>query len=229
MSALKCVKNRIIVAVNLEEKNSHTFSDGTKIKIERNYDNFDRKYVAPVQGIVIDSEYIPKGAKVLFHHNGCHPTNQIFNYKNLSGNETSSDIKHFSIADEHCYLWSMKDDEWNPAKGFATGLRVFKPYKGFLHGIEPTQISNVMYITSGDLKGKVCHTLKAADYTVIFQNSKGRESRILRCRHWDDEENDREEIVAIDAGLTKKVDLGEYHVGLTKSDAKPINEIVYGI
>ena len=84
-----------------------------------------------------------------------------------------------------------------------------------------------MYITSGDLKGKVCHTLKASDYTVIFQNSKGQESRILRCRHWDDEENPREEVVAIDNELTKKVDSGKYYIGLTKSDAKPINDIVY--
>ncbi len=43
---IKHVQGRIVVKVDLDGKNWHTFSNGTKIRLERNTDNFDLKYVA---------------------------------------------------------------------------------------------------------------------------------------------------------------------------------------
>jgi len=99
---------------------------------------------------------------------------------------------------------------------------VFEPYKGPIVGIEPKQIKNVLYITSGELKGKVVHTLKACDYEVIFMGNNGYEERIIRCRHFENEINEREEIIAIDPILTKKTLKSELLVGISPKDAKYI-------
>jgi len=37
----------------------------------------------PVNGIVIDSEYMPQGANVIVHHNSVHDVNRIFNYEEV--------------------------------------------------------------------------------------------------------------------------------------------------
>jgi hypothetical protein len=104
---------------------------------------------------------------------------------------------------------------------------VYKPYNGSLVGIEPTIIKDVLYITTGELKGSVVHTLKASDYTIIFQDINGREGRLCRCRHFEDEEHEREEVVAISHYLTEQVDKGELIVGISTSDAKPLKELIH--
>ena len=39
---LKHVKGSVITRVKMDEKDSHTFSDGTKIILERDRENFDK-------------------------------------------------------------------------------------------------------------------------------------------------------------------------------------------
>lgn len=224
MEQLKATKDRVIVKVDTDAKNSFTFQDGTKIRLERDYNNMDRKYTQISQGEVIHSEYIPEGAVILFHHNGSHDVNKVFNYKALSGEETASTVKYFSIPEAMCYLWKMPGGEWQPLKDFATGLRVFKPYTGVISGIPPTLIKNVLYLTSGEYKGIVCHTVRAADYQVIFQGDNVREESVIRCRHFENEESDREELIAISHDLTQQVNEGKLLVGITLSDAKPITK-----
>ena len=229
MEQLKATKDRVIVRVDTDAKNSFTFQDGTKIRLERDFDNMDRKYTQISQGEVVHSEYIPEGAVILFHHNGSHDVNRVFNYKALSGEEVASTVKMFSIPEAMCYLWKMPGGEWQPLKDFATALRVFKPYTGVISGIEPTLLKNVLYLTSGEYKGVVCHTVRAADYEVIFQGDNGREDRVIRCRHFENEESDREELICIDHDLTKRVQKGELLLGISKSDAKPINQLSHAI
>jgi hypothetical protein len=53
---LKAPSNRVIIKVDLESKNSHTFKDGTKLKLERVYDNFNMRYVKPVNAEVVDAD-----------------------------------------------------------------------------------------------------------------------------------------------------------------------------
>lgn len=222
ITEIKPHEGKIIIYVDMESKNSHTFQDGTVIRLERQYNNLNRRETEPVNATVLSHDYIPKGSKVLIHHNAIHDVHRLFNLGELSGIDKGNDIRYFSIGEHQCFLWQDKNGEWQPCKGFATALRVFIPYTGTLEGIEPTLIPNTLYITSGELKGKVCRVLKASDYEVIFQGDNGREQRIIRCRHFENEVNDREEITAIDYYATKKLKNGEYFVGLSKSDCKPL-------
>lgn len=220
---IKHTHGRIVVQVWMEEKNFHSFEDGTVIRLERKYDNFDLKYVSPVNAIVLSAENIPEGAQVIIHHNSTHDSNRIFNYVSLSGSDVASDVKYFSIPELEAYLWRMPGEEWQPVKGFATGLRVFEPYTGILQGIAPKKINDTLLITSGLLKGKVVMTVRAADYQLIFQDN-GRERNVIRIRHDDEADIEREEVVLIHNEFTERVANGTMWVGLTPSDAKPLHE-----
>ena len=222
--SLKHTHGRVVVKVWMEEKNFHTFEGGQVIRLERKYDNFQRNYTEASQGEVMSSENIPEGATILFHHNALTEENRIFNYKSLSGSDIASDIRYFSFPELQAYIWKIPDGYWQPIKGFATGLRVFEPYKGFIQGIPPKKLNNILYITSGEYKGQCVMTEKASDYEVIFQDN-GRERRIIRLRHFEDEpEHEREEIILVHHNFTKKVNKGELLLGLTPSDAKPLHE-----
>lgn len=228
MSEIKPVHGRVIVSVNLNFKNSHTFQDGTKITLERDNGNLNRREVSPVNGVVISAEHIPTDAEVLISHNSCHGVNELFNYTQLSGEFQAGEVRYFSLPETDCFLYRPKwETEWIPCKGFATALRIFRPYTGFIQGIPPTLIPNKLYITSGEYKGQVACVLKASDYEVVFQESNGRENRKIRLRHFEDEkEGDREEITAIDHHLTREINEGNYLIGLSTSDAKQLNEAV---
>ena len=221
---LKAPTNRVIIKVDLESKNSHTFKDGTKIKLERVYDNFNMRYVKPVNAEVVDAKDIPTGAEILIHHNATHDTYKIFNYQRPT-TEASSDIQYFSIPIEECFMWREgKGSIWNALNNFVTALRIFKPYKGMLQGIEPEVMNNKLYITSGELKGRAVNTVISSDYEIIYQNDDGTEGRIIRLRYFPDG-NDRNEIIAINDNMTELVESGELLVGYNKSDAKQLKEV----
>ena len=217
---LKAVEGKVIISVDLEGKNSHTFSDGTKIRLERQYNNLNRRETHPVNAIVIDGEGVKSGSQILIHPNMTHDTNKIFNYGQLSGDIEGSDIKYFSIPVEQCYAWLDEEDNntWKPLKNFEFALRVYKPYVGLIDGIEPTLVKDVLYVTTGEFKGLVVHTLKACDYEIIFQGIHGREERLIRFRHFPDQEHEREEIIAVDYHLTEKVNKGELVVGISPTN-----------
>lgn len=216
-------ENRVIVEVDLESKNSHTFADGTKIRLERQYDNFNMRYVKPVNAKVINAKNIPEGSDVLIHHNATHDTHKIFNYQPPT-KEASSNVQYFSIPEQECFFWKDPGtNKWNPLSNFVTALRIYKPYLGALHGIEPVLLKNKLYITSGELTGNVCDVVKAADYEVIFQGDDGVEEHLIRIRHFEDEYNDREEIITIDHITTNEVKAGNLLIGISASDAKKIN------
>jgi hypothetical protein len=229
---LKHVENRIVVSVDMEGKNSHTFADGTNIRLERKYDNFDLKYVNPTNAIVVSAENIPEGSEVLLHHNSTHDTNRIFNYNPLSGAEIASNVRYFAIPESEAFAWyDKKSKSWQPLPGFDFALRVFRPYKGIIDGIEPTLIKDCLYVTTGEYKGLVCRTLRACDYMIIFQDVNGREGNVIRFRSkdviGDDKKVAREmEIVAIDHALTRDMQNGDLIAGTTKSDAKPVIQLI---
>lgn len=228
MENLKATSGRVVVWADLEEKNYHTFSDGTKIRRERQYNEFNKRISQPVNATVIDAENIPSGARILVSHNALHDTNRVFDYKKLSGGDEASDIKYYSLPEADCFAWIDKDGNPNPLTGICFAWRVYKPYTGTLEGIEPELIPNVLYIYTGELTGNVCHVLKASDYEIIYQGDNGREARVLRCRHFEgDEMNEREEVTAIAHDLSDKVNSGEYLIGLSPSDAKQISINAY--
>jgi hypothetical protein len=169
MYALKCVHGRVIVKVNVETKNYHKFSDGTVIRRERKYNNFNFREVNPSNGFVVSAENIPAGAEVLFDYTSMHDSYKIFDYD--SG---SNDVNYYSIKEEECYAWRMGNDNWQPTKNCEFGLRVFIPYKGLIAGIEPTVIKDTLYATTGDFKGSIVRTLKGVDYAIVYQNDEGK-------------------------------------------------------
>ena len=214
--------NRVIIKVDLESKNSHTFKDGTKIKLERQYDNFNMRYVKPVNAEVVNAKDIPEGAEILIHHNATHDTYKIFNYQRPTA-EASSDVQYFSIPIEECFMWrTEKGSTWNALNNFITGLRIFEPYNGFLQGIDPSLIKNKIYVTSGELAGNVVGTVISSDYEIIYQNDDGTEGKIIRLRYYP-EGNDRNEVISAEHEYTERVKSGDLLVGYSISDAKKLN------
>jgi hypothetical protein len=226
MSTLFPTTSRVVVSVDTDFKNNHTFSFGLTIRHERQWNNLNKRETQPVNAFVVSSDHIPEGAEILIHHNSTHDVCQIFNVKPLSGQVIADTVKYFSIPETQCYLWRLGTEKWQPLKGFATALRVFEPIKTQFYGIAPRLLKNTLYITSGELEGKVVHTLKACDYEVIFRNEKGVEEKVIRCRHFEDGPNEREEIIAISYELTDKVNNGEIYVGISVGDAKPLKEFI---
>lgn len=224
---LRFIPGRVIVKVDTEMKNWHQFEGGQRIRLERKFNEFNRRITEPTNAVVISSEYIPEGSEILIGHNALHDVNRIFNYKRLSGVLESADVRYYSIPEDECFAWKDKDGELKPMKNYAFALRVFKPYTGVLTGIEPSLIKEVLYITTGELSGNVCHVLKASDYTIIYQGADGREKQVIRCRHFEDDYNDKEEIITISHDLTDKVNSGELFVGIEIKDAKPIQINAY--
>lgn len=213
-------ENRVVVKADLDYRDSHTFQDGTKIYIGKRFNNLNKRETDPVNAIVISGEGIPTGAEILVHHNSLSDTNKINGYENWVNLEQGNSVRYFSIDTISAYLWREGKDEWKPLKGFCTAYRLFKPYEGTIEGILPTQLKNVLYIRTGEYAGKVSHTLTACDHEIIFMGEDGREKRIIKCRHYEDEYNDREELTCIDHDLTKKVNNGEILIGLSPSDCK---------
>jgi len=220
MNDLKATEKRVIISVDLEAKNSHRFSDGTTIRLERKFNNLNQRETQPVNAFIIDAEFIPKGAEVLISHNALHDVNKIFGYRAVGGDDITNNVQYFSVPESDCFLWREGTDEWMPCKGYATALRIFKPYTGSLKGVYPTEIKNILYLTSGEYSNKVAHTLKACDYEIVYQGDDGKEKRVIRCRHFEDEDNEREELIAIDNFLTEQVNDGKLLIGLSVTDCK---------
>lgn len=219
---LIAIEHRIVTKVDMNGKNRHTFSSGLTIVMERNYNNLDKKHTAITQGEVVDGGDIPKGSIILFHHNASHPVNQLYNISTqLSGEEFASDIRFFAIPEAMCFA-HHDGESWKPMNGYEFGLRVFRPHIGLLQGVAPKWIKDVQYITTGKYAGKIIHTLRACDYELIFNDFNGQEKRLVRCRHFDNEHNDREELIAINHKLTKEVSEEKVWVGLNSANAKPV-------
>lgn len=221
---LQYIPGRVIVKCDMEEKNWHTFANGTKIRLERKWNNLDCKHTQLTQGEVISAESAPPGTLMLYHHNGNHPVNELFNYKNLSGTEIASDIKYFSIPEAMCYAY-YDGEKWLPLKGYEFAQRVFTPYEGILLGMHHKKIRDALFVETGSLAGNVVRTVRAADYPIVFNDPvSGQEKHIIRFRHFDGEVNEREEVTAIDHRLTEMVENGKIYIGINDQIAKPKKE-----
>lgn len=229
MGGLKHVQGKVIISCDLEGKNSWRFADGTTIRYERQVDNFNRRQTEPVNAICISGEGIPSGVQLLTHPNAICDTNLILNYTQISGKEAASSIKYYSISEDQCFIWRDENNVWHPLEPFATALRVFKPYRGMLEGIEPTLLKDTLFVTSGELKDKVVKTVVAADYCIVFQNpDTGQEDNLIRFRPFGDPKTGKEEeAVAILNKETEEVLNGELWVGIDIKDAKPFEISAY--
>ncbi len=214
--ALKHVSGRVIIRINEESKNSHTFSNGMIIRRERKFNNFNFREVNPSNGTVISAENIPTGSEILFDYTSLHDSNKIFSYKSAS-----PDVSYYSFKEDEIYAWRInKTDEWQPMKGCEFGLRVFKPYVGLMQNIPPTLEIDFLYITIGEHKDKIVKTLKGCDYQIVFTNENGTEGNLIRIRRFEDVALD--EIVCVSGYHTDLLLKGELLIGLTADDAKKI-------
>lgn len=216
---------RVVVKLDMHNKYFWTFENGTKIRYERNFNEFNRRKTQPVNCTVISGEGIPKDAEMLVDHNAFHESNRITDYKNSFENDNSDRVRYFAVPVYECYAWRVGKEEWKPMPPFEFALRVFKPYEGVLHGIEPTVMKDTLFVTSGELKNNVVKTLKGCDYQIIFANDKGTESYLIVFRPFGDlKRNMEEEAIAILHEETEKVNNGKLLVGYELADAKPLNE-----
>lgn len=220
------VHGRVIVSIDLEGKNSHTFADGTKIRLERQFNELNRRITEPVNAIVTSGEGMPGGTEILVHPNAATDTHKIYNHEKLSGEKLDSNVQYYSIPEEMCFAYY--DDGWKPLPGFDFALRIYEPYVGILDGIAPTRIKNTLFVTTGKYKDKAVLTVKAADYQIIFQDKNGQEGNLIRFRS--EQIGDREvEAIAILDTTTKKVLSGKYIIGISEADAKPIKLAEVGV
>lgn len=203
---------RVVIKVDIEQKNSYRFGNGQVLVMFKNTNQMDRRYYAPVSGIVISAEEIPIGSEVLVEHNSCEPTNEIFEYK-----DDNSDIKYFSVPELEVYVWRRTEmpyyekhdlvdiyvglvpktilpystnpiiSEWHPTKYYAIAERVYEPYTGIFHGIKPSVIKNTLLIKTGELKGKIVHIVKNGQYEIIYQDTNGKPNQILVTFHVEDQ------------------------------------------
>lgn len=212
---LKYIEGRVVIKIDDKSKDSHTFTNGFKIRLERRFNNFNLRETNPVNCHVISSSYIEKGSEILVDYHSIHDSNRIYNYKS-----NTSDIGYYSIKEEDCFAY-YKDGAWCPMEGFDFGLRIFKPYEGLISGIEPTLLKDYLFVTTGKLKGKVVKTLIACDYEIIFQDKNGQEGSLIRFRPFGDEKRKMEwEAVYIDHLLTQDVSNGKILIGYTIKDAR---------
>jgi hypothetical protein len=219
---LKHVEGRVVVKVDMMAKNHTKFESGLVIRRERQFNEFNRRITQPTNCIVISAENIEKNAEILVEHNALHETNRINDYKNKFESEETDRIRYYSISTFECLAW-RKDSEWKPVEGFEFGLRIFKPYEGIMLGVEPTQIKDTLWVTSGEYKGHAVRTLVGCDYQIIFNESFGIESNLIVFRPEGDEKRGLEsEAIALMNDITEKVKSGEYLVGYTIKDAKPL-------
>ena len=206
---LKAPKDRIIISLDLDYKNWVKLNN-SKIRLERDYDNMNRRYVAPTNAFVIDAENIPTGTEIIVNHNSDHDVNRIFS---VDEDIDVKGIHYYSIPKIDAYIWKDKNNQWQPCEGYALGERVYEPYKGCIIGIADKELEDYIYITSEcDIKGKVAKTMKNSLYEMVFNDENAQEHRIIRIRH----NQEREEVLYIDNEMTKKVKRGELRVGSSK-------------
>lgn len=228
MLKLKAPKGKIIIKVDLESKNTHRFIDGTELRLERGVENFNRRETQPVNGIVIDGEWIPENAQIVIHHNALHDTYRIFNYQ--SPTEQNLNIRYYSIPDGYAFFWKMPGEiNYKPCINFAFALKVYKPYKGALQ-ITPAWVKRRLYLLTGEYEGKACITLNAVGYPCIFQGDNGREETIIVCRNYESRnlDMDRQEIISQDPYVTDKIISGEYLVGQSAETAITLKKYLDG-
>jgi hypothetical protein len=220
------VQGRIVCKLDSDYKNFYKFQSGLVIRRERKYNEFNRRITQPVNCVVISGDGIPKNAEILVEHNALHETNRINDYKNSFELEDSDRIRYYSISTAECFAWRIDDGPWTPIESFEFALRLFVPYKGPLVGVEPKQVKDTLYVTSGEFKGKVVRTLKGCDYEIIYSEKLGVEGNLICFRPNGDGKNLEPEAIAILGAETKQVMKGELLIGYEIKNAKLLNEFI---
>ncbi len=213
-------EGRVIVKINIQGKNYHRFDNGMQIRRERQFNNLNFRETSPVNCIVISGNGLPKDAEILVDYHSIHDSYRIFDYKNKSPY-----IRYYSIKQEDCYLWLDENKIWQPLNPYELALRVFKKYEGVISWMKPEVLDNILYVTTGDLKGKIIHTLLGCDYQCVFQDTNGKEGNRIRFLPFGNPKvNKEEEAILIRHDLMEELEKETLLLGYTLSDCKTLKE-----
>lgn len=199
---MKPTEGKVVIKIDLKQKEKYRFSNGQAIYISRGH-NYNLREDNPNVAEVIDAAKIPAKSLCLIHHNATQDSYKIF--------EEKEDV--FSIPEDMVFLY-FENGEWKPNENFVISNRIFKPYNGFLIGIDHELVKNRMYIEKGLYEGNVVITSPYCDYEIVFFID-GVEQHIIRTRV--------RELFGLDKELSDAVKKGEYLVGINSKEAKIIN------
>jgi len=209
----KALFGSILIKVNTTNKEKYNLTKDIQIKIERGYD-FNQRIDRPALVEVIDGGGIPAGSMGLVNYLSFEKTYEVNSNGLLTKEELKEGYKIYSIPEDMCFAY-FHNDEWLPCKDLYLTLRVYKPYKGMMIGIEPEVLKDRLYCLKGQYAGKVMIVTLHSDYEIIWHNDENREERLIRTM-------DRE-IMAIDDGMTKDLKKGKYLIGYSVNDCKVLN------
>lgn len=218
---IKHTDGRVVVKINIQGKNYHRFESGMEIRRERQFNNLNFRETTPVNCIVISAEDIPTKVEILVDYHAIHDSNKIFDYK-----DKSPYIKYYSIKKDDCFLWLDENKQWQPLPPYQLALRVFKKYDGVISWMKPELLDKILYVTTGELKGKIVSTLLGCDYECVFQDINGREgNRIRFLPDGNPSVNKEPEAVAIRGDLMEELQKETLILGYNIKDAKTLKEI----
>lgn len=218
------IKTNIILKMDVRQKEKFNLTEDIQIEISKGF-NFNLREDRSSMGYIINGRGLTKGHQALCHHLTIESGNEVVGETILTEAEKKEGYKVFSVDRDMVFATSPDGIEWHPCKDFLITLRIFKPYKGKLKGIEPTVLKDRMYIIKGvdefeeqitDLSDKVACTTVNSDYQIIWHNKKNREQSLIRTRS--------REVLAIDNGMLEDLKNGELLIGLTATDCKTYKE-----
>lgn len=222
------IKTNILLKMNTRQKELYSLMEGVDIEISKGW-NFNLREDRSSMGYIVNGRGLTKGHQALCHHLTIESGNEVTAETILTDDEKKIGFKVFSVDKDMVFATSPDGIEWHPCKDFLITLRIFKPYKGKLKGIEPTVLKDRMYIIKGvdefedeitDLSDKVACTTANSDYQIIWHNEKNREQSLIRTRS--------REILAIDNGMLEDLKKGKLLIGLTVTDCKTYKEYING-
>lgn len=193
-------KGNVVIKIDLDQKTKYRFPNGQEIFISRGHE-YNLRLDNPNVAEVLDAENIPTGSLCLIHHNACQDSYKVFELQNI-----------FCVPTDLVFLYNF-NGEWQPNTGFLITQRIYKPYKGFLIGIENERIKNRLWVDKGIHAGKCVIVLRNSDYRIVYF-IEGREYSLIRTRE--------REVIGEDAELAEKIKTGEYFIGVNSKSSKPL-------
>lgn len=183
---IKPVGRRVIVLVDVDEKNAHQFTkeDGTigKLYVANEY-SWDSRISNFTQGVLLtDYKNLKAGTHVLAHHNSMGDECEITDKRIPHGH------KLFSI-DEIFVYFGVEDGKIIPIDGFMLAERIYLEQSSLLD-VEKVKIPNKLRIkavpdTITDIKsGDVVITFIHSDYEMTH-NVNGKIENLIRLRYSD--------------------------------------------
>lgn len=223
---MKAIKNFVLIKIDVTQKEKYALTKDVTIQIIKGF-SFNLRVERSSMGYVIDGEGLPHGSKLLINYLGLEPTYHVPNYNYLTEEEVKEGYKVINIPKDMAFAYNSGTG-WIPCEDYLITLRIFKPYKGLMTGIEPQIVKNRMFVVAGydnydgektDLSGLVAVTTPNCDYHITYHDTDNKQYDLMRSMN--------REIEAIDYDMTEKLNNGELLIGYSPNDCKTLkNEFI---